>query len=178
MSKCPKCHSEVLDECCLKCGYMANGNNVSLEEAPDQNRDIKLFNADFEKMCRNDNYYIPMLIGPFYFSYRNIFWLGFIFGIIDFVFLLLAMQVASYFSYISIIIIIIYIVFNRLMYASFANELCLLIDKVKIKRIKNKYGETYQEKLILHHNSFFKIILTMELYILIFFIIVYILRYC
>ena len=69
MIKCPKCHSEVLDGCCLKCGYMFNGNTVSLEESQDRNQDIKLFDSDFEKICRNDNYYMPLLLGPFYFSY-------------------------------------------------------------------------------------------------------------
>lgn len=177
MIKCPKCHSEVLDGCCLKCGYMFNGNTVSLEEPRDRNQDIKLFDSDFEKICRNDNYYMPLLLGPFYFSYRNNFLLGFILGIMDFFLFNLCVFLAGYLQSLGIIMIIVYIFINRIIYASFSNELCIAVDKLKIRKIKKKYGLNYHEKLLQHHNSFLKVFITLGLYILIMLVGILFLKY-
>lgn len=168
MIKCPKCQSEVLDDCCIKCGYMINGNMVKLEEAPDKNLDLKLFDKDFDKICRNENYYIPLIMGPLYFLYRSNFWLGFLFVIADFFLLIFVFYIISYLKMLAHFLLMLYIVINRIMYAAFANELCIFIDKIKIKKIKKKYGQKYREKLLSHHNRIFFVILTLEIYILLF----------
>ena len=40
--KCPKCNIKLYDKCCPRCGYLENGNKVSLKDKPEKYIDEKI----------------------------------------------------------------------------------------------------------------------------------------
>lgn len=170
--KCPKCNSNMMNGCCLKCGYMSNGNYVNKEEIKRNISDIELFDKDYDKMNRNSNSYLPFMLGPFYLSYKGNFWLGFFLGIFDYL-----IRILSSLTTIPLVCMIIYFIISRLSYLIFANQLCIFLDKKKISKIKSKYGDNYKEILNKHHNKISYIFLTIILYIFIVWLIFLFIKY-
>jgi len=168
---CPKCNGKIVDGCCTKCGYLENGNRIENNNI-DKNEDLKLFNKDFEIINENRNLLWVFILGPLYFSYRGYFFLGTILGLIDYF-------IFYYFINTSIMVLVfgitmigpIYILINRLIYIIFSNYICLLIDKIKIKRIKKKYKESYKEKLKEYKHNKYYLIFSIIIYLALIFII-------
>ena len=149
--KCPNCEIDLVNGCCLRCGYLPNGNQIKYNyETHDKFKEQKLFNKHFDIMYRNEKLYINFLLGPLYFSYRGHFILGTVFVFIDFLIFCLNLYLISRFIFNPLVLSMlkcIYIFINRLFYCTFANSICLLIDNIRIKNIKNRYKENYLEKL-------------------------------
>jgi len=168
---CPKCNGKIVDGCCTKCGYLENGNRIENNNI-DKNEDLKLFNKDFEIINENRNLLWVFILGPLYFSYRGYFFLGTILGLIDYF-------IFYYFINTSIMVLVfgitmigpIYILINRLIYIIFSNYICLLIDKIKIKRIKKKYKESYKDKLKEYKHNKYYLIFSIIIYLALIFII-------
>lgn len=169
---CPKCNGKIIDNCCVKCGYLTNGNKIENREI-DKNYELKLFNKDFDIINRNKNLFLVFILGPLYFSYRGYFFLGTVLTLIDFLYFFYSSSFISILLslkgiwYSNVIAIIITIIFSRLFYIIFSNAICLLIDKYKIKKIKNKYKCNYIDKLKNYKHHKYYLIFTVVLYLIV-----------
>ena len=168
---CSKCGGKIVDGCCIKCGYMVNGNKIK-STSEDKNYELKIFNKNFDKICMNKNLLLIALLGPLYFSYMGHFFLGTILVIFDIVYFIASNMFTSilnmvFFNMLSVTLLKIFIVvFNRLLYIIFANKICLLLDKLKIKKIKKKYKENYIEKLENYKHHKYYLLLTVIIYLI------------
>ena len=167
--KCEKCGGKIVNGCCINCGYMINGNYSKMEDT-DNFIDIKNYNSSFDEMYRNEKIYLPIILGPLYFSYRNHVLLGILFSTID---LIVSMFVISTLSgvfsfnilgfYMSAII---YIVVRGLFYAVIANPICIRLELFEVKwlKLRNKF-----EKVIIKRKSksIMKIIINLLVLVLI-----------
>ena len=164
---CPKCNSKLVDGCCIKCGYLSNGNQICNRNI-DKNEDMKLFNKGFDKINLNKNLLLVFTFGPLYFSYMGYFFVGTILGVLDYFLFYFVMNNIE----ISISIFgtlpfgLLYLFINRLFYIVFANYICLQVDKVKIKIIKNRYKDNYKEKLNAHKYHRHYLLFTIIIYII------------
>lgn len=165
---CSKCNGKIVDGCCVKCGYLKSGNKIQNIEV-DKNEDLKLFNKDFDTIVQNKNLLLIFILGPLYFSYRGYFFTGTLLGIIDYLMLYYSMNSLDILIIIfgSFPTLMLYFSINRLIYIIFANYMCILIDKIKIKIIKKKYKENYKEKLKMHKHNKYYLLLTFLVYLII-----------
>ena len=62
------------------------------------------------------------------------------------------------------IVFILYMLINRLFYVIFSNYICLLIDKYRVKKIKEKYTKNYKSILKKHKHNKYYFILTLIVY--------------
>ncbi|MBR6690538.1 MAG: hypothetical protein IKL65_04335 [Bacilli bacterium] len=167
--KCSRCNGKIVDCCCVKCGYLENGNKIENKEI-DKNEDLKLFNKDFDIINRNKNLLLIFILGPLYFSYRGYFFLGTILGLIDLFAFYYSMNLLSIAIFIfgSTYVSLFYLLINRLIYIIFANYICVLIDKLKVKRIKKKYKEDYKNKLKEYKHNKYYLLITLIIYLILF----------
>lgn len=141
---CPKCGSKIMNECCSRCGYMCNGNNIKLDTFSDKYKEEKLYNSSFEEMMKNGKSFLAFLMGPTYFSYRNHLFFGIILTLIDiFISYFLLVKYDDFLMpFIGPLFLIlqqfiyVFIIIKRILYAAFANIICLKIDRLEIKIIK------------------------------------------
>ena len=167
--KCPKCNIELNKGICLKCGYMENGNQIEQFKKHDKYTNIRIYNEDFDQMNQNLNKGIVFVLGPFYFSYRNHLLIGLIIGIIDILLLMLVYNIVnaltslgSIYNLYAFFIVVFYPIINRVLYMSFSNSICILLDTYKVKRISN------MDTLVNHRSkSFIKIFIHILLYMVI-----------
>lgn len=168
--KCPNCNVDLIDNCCLRCGYLSNGNYIKKNNIEkDKFEDQRLYNKDFDNMYRNNKYHINFLLGPLCFSYRGHFILGILFVYLDYLLFMFLGPIFSKIGKISIFIYFLaflYLFINRTIYAGFSNSLCLFIDNIRIKEIKRKYKENYKIKLEKHKHKKIYLLLTILFYII------------
>jgi len=164
---CPKCNSKLVNGCCIKCGYLSNGNQIENKNI-DKNEDLKLFNKDFDKLNLNKNLLLVFILGSLYFSYMGYFFLGTILGILNyFLFYFVMNNIEISISIFGTLPVgILYFFINRLLYIIVANYICLQIDKVKIKIIKTRYKDQYKEKLNSHRYHKYYLFITIVIYVI------------
>jgi len=165
--RCEKCDGKIVGGCCTKCGALQNGNQIKEVEI-DKNEDLKLYNKDFDIINQNKNLFLIFLLGPLYFSYRGYFLLGTVLGIVDYLLLYYMMNnVLNIIIFIlgSMWVFLLYMFINRLFYIIFSNYLCLLIDKYKVKKIKEKYKKNYKSILKKHKHNKYYLMLTIVVYL-------------
>jgi len=165
---CPNCKIKIKNNCCLKCGYMTNGNNVNLEyKNNDKLKDLRLYNKNFDIYYRNENYIWPLLLGPLYLSYRGNLILGTILGLIDCWLVNSILETISIpvIGGFSIYLLIFYLIVSRIIFGTTFNALCIQLDKLKIKYIKNKYPKDYKKKLLKHKNRIIYVLISILIYV-------------
>lgn len=138
---CPRCNVEMKSYYCIRCGYMENGKKIGEYKFKSKYEDVRLYNMSFDEMYRNEKKFYPFLLGNFYFSYKNHLFTGFIFGIIDFIFFYSIATLSSVLLSNSLFInlsLLTYVILNRLFYCTFANAICIEIDKYMVKRLNKK----------------------------------------
>lgn len=170
--KCPKCNFSMVNGCCLKCGYMLNGNYVNKNEIKRELTDIELFDSDYDKMNRNSNWYLPFILGPFYFSYKGFFLLGFFGVLFDY-----GVRVLATLTPIPNPIIFMYFIINRFIYLIFANPFCLYMERKRINKIKANSINSYKDILKKNHNKISYILISIGIYTLIISLIIIYLKY-
>ena len=165
--KCDKCGGQIIDGCCIKCGYLENGNKIEIKESC-KNEDLKLFNKDFSIISENKNLLLVFILGPLYFSYRGYFFIATILGILDYLLFYYSMNSIPYIILLisNSFIGVLYFFINRLIYIIFSNYICILIDKLKIKRIKKKYKENYKQKLKEYKHNKYYLLITFVIYLI------------
>lgn len=174
--KCPKCNSEIMDGCCIKCGYLLNGNQIEEKDA-DKFKEQKIFNKDFDKINRNKNLLLVWILGPLYFSYRGYFLMGTILGIIDYFVFYWFMNIITLNLFGNTPLVFLFLLVDRLIYVVFANYICLLIDKIKIKLIMKTYKDNYIDKLRKYKHKKIYLLFTIVIYIVLIFLFFMIRRY-
>lgn len=172
--ECPRCNIELENGICLKCGFVEDGQQIEQFKKNDKYTDIRIYNLDFEEMNTNQNKFVNFLMGPLYFSFRNHLIVGTIISILAYLVLMFEIRLTNYFLTIGTLCTLLaffnitfYIVINRVLYMAFSNPICIVLDKIKIKRIK-KHNKNYIDKFV-NHNA--KSILTLLIQILIYIII-------
>ncbi len=157
---CPNCKSKMIKDYCVKCGYMNNGNFIT-KEIKENNKylDIRLYNKNFDSMQHNQDVWLIVILGPYYFSYRHHLILGTILGIIDYIILKFITIISLSLSNIAYINILcglyfsaFYLIVTRALYIFSSNIICLLLDKHYIKKIRKKC-KNYKKKLIKHNDT-------------------------
>ena len=170
--KCPKCKLELNKGICLKCGYMENGYNIERNKENEKYKDIRIYNEDFDIMNQNSTKLLNLLLGPFYFSYRNHLFIGILISIIDLLILTFEINfqnalttLGSIYNLFAFFNIVLYPIVNRMLYMGFSNVICIKIDEINIKKIKKQ--ENYIQKLEKHKNrSWIKIIINLVIYVI------------
>lgn len=162
---CEKCKGKVVDGVCIKCGKIKDGDKIE-EKNIDKFEDLKLFNKDFDSINRNKKQYLPFIFGPIYISYRGHFFTGTILVLVDYLlfYFIVLNNILNIFS--SVIMIYLYIFIDRLLWATFSNPICISLDKIKIKQIKNKYKENYKYELKVYKHRKIYSVLTVLIYII------------
>lgn len=76
--RCPNCNRILQNTWCMHCGYMMNGEFIS--KKPIEISDIEIYLGDrYDKINRNQNAYLPFILGPFYFCYNYFLIFGLLF---------------------------------------------------------------------------------------------------
>ena len=102
--ECKKCGGKIINNCCIRCGLLTNGNMVKQDEEVTDNHHVqRLYNKNFDTMNRNEKTYINFLLGPLYFSYRGHLILGIISVFIDYLLFYFISTFISSASYISLL---------------------------------------------------------------------------
>ncbi|MCM1370922.1 MAG: hypothetical protein NC181_03420 [Clostridium sp.] len=153
---CPKCNSKIINNCCIKCGYMLNGNYVGKVSKIDKFEDQKLYNNSFDRMQRNKNKFLIFLFGPLYFYYRNHFIFGIIISALDifisyFICSLTKQFFTLYLYELGQFLISLMFLFKRFLYTIFSNTICLKLDNIKIKKIK--YNKNNYKNILINHKD-------------------------
>lgn len=153
--KCPKCHSNMINDCCVKCGYMSNGNVSGSFTLPDKHEDLKLYNKNFEKMNMNQNKFFVFLLESSYIAFNKHFIAATIIGIVDsiltggvillldFIFIEILAKINNWMVFVFIFMVIMHFFIKRIIYSMFTNTLCLKLDQRKINKIK-KSNDNYK----------------------------------
>jgi hypothetical protein len=157
--KCPKCGGVMVDDCCVRCGYMTNGNVAGSYVANDKFEELRIYDKHFDEMYRNENVLMTFLLGPLNFSYRNQPFLG---GTITVAHILLFLEVSAllnpvsridYFIY--MVLHVLYLLIIRVAYCAFVNRIILGIDKIKINMLKKgaKDQDDFYDSLDKHNDK-------------------------
>ncbi len=171
INRCPKCNIKMLNNCCVRCGYMINGN-YSNQKLESKYEELKLYNKSFEKMNYNKNKTQIFILESSYFSYRDHLLFGILLGIVDsivsiFLISLMINYIKDDFIIIYVELIIVYIFIKKIIYVIFANTVCLKLDYKKIEKIK-KNNINYKDILIEHKDkSKIKLIISLLIYIVV-----------
>lgn len=143
-NRCPKCGKIKRFNYCIFCGYMDNGNTIDANK-PKEPLDIEIYLGErYEKINRNTNALSLFILGPFYFFYNKFPLIGLLLILIDY---LACSLLCLLFTSIFIRPIFIFILW-RILYSAVGNMLYLELCKFRIKKIKNKYPDTYKDVLL------------------------------
>lgn len=170
---CPKCNSKMIDNCCIKCGYMSNGNTVTMKSI-DKNNDLKIYNENYDVMLHNSNSLIVFMFGMSYLAYGGYVFYAIVGGILEFflffayTYLISYIPLGNFFHFLSMLM---YIIITRYLCASFLNSLCLYLDKRNIDKLKEKYKD-YKGRLVKGVHGYKGILLVWFIYFVILFILI------
>lgn len=173
---CPRCNSKIYKDCCLKCGYLVNGNQITTDEKNiNKFEDQKLINSKFDDMYRNKKMYINFILGPLYFSFRGHLVLGILCCILHYINIMyIPVLFSNVFFIPSTLIIYLYIFLSRIMYCTFANTICISIDNLKINHYKRTYKNNYKNKLSKYkYRSLYLIINILLIILFVLFFVIY-----
>lgn len=154
---CPKCKGIMVKGCCVKCGYMSNGNVVGTYKTDDCYEELRIYDNHFEEIYRNGNQMMTFLLGPLNFSYRGCPIIG---GVITALHIYLFFVVSNLLNPVSKINSFIYLLFHllytiivRVAYCTFVNRVILKIDAIKIYIIKNKTKDKDEFYYVLNNHN-------------------------
>lgn len=154
--ECPKCNIKMYDNCCPRCGYLANGNNINLKDKAEKFIDEKNINNNFDKLYRNENSIVPTLLGGIYLAYNKCVFTSLLINIFEF----LVFMITKYYigripylsAYLPVIFVILFIIF-RFIVGAVSNTIILFFDKLKIKYYIKKHPSNYQKYLYKYKNT-------------------------
>ena len=153
--KCPKCGKEMTDDFCSYCGYMLNGNIIGKKEQKITEEE-KALGYEYNTILRNENYSMVFLLGPVYFCYRNYFWLGFFFSILDIYCHKVALTTITtpsfFFPYALIpflfpLYAVLYFILNRFFWITVSNWFYLFLVRRKLQKTKDIEHLKYQNRI-------------------------------
>lgn len=175
-NRCPKCGSIMMNNCCVGCGFMSNGNYTGKAVNDDKFADLKLYDDSFDDLTMNRKLLLIFLMEYFYFCYRGHLLFGCLVGLVDILISFCFVTsfgdlLGSYFPLIFNFCLFVYFIIKKILYVMFANTICLKLDMLSINRIKKKYSN-YQLILCKHKDrNWFKVIICLIIYFVVFFMI-------
>ena len=133
---CPRCGSMIKNNYCVKCGP-ANNFYVEKLTKNDKKTDLELFMKDsYKKAKYNNNLFLIFIMGPLYYSYYKLYFLGFILFAIEFFLCFYVHNLLFYLGFGMFSIILFYIC-SRTLYLLFTNILLLKLMKLKLNIIRH-----------------------------------------
>lgn len=153
--KCLKCGMRMYKGCCPYCGYMENGNTVDTKKKIELSLLEVYLDKNFDKIIRNQNWFITGLLGPTYLFCHGFYGIGFILILLDslcssffMVFIqALTFNAAFLVTTVALILNCGYWLVNRLFWATFTNLIYERLLVKRINRIKKKYPNDYRKRL-------------------------------
>lgn len=147
--KCPKCGMIMSRENCLYCGYMLNGNVIDTKKMiPLTDLDL-YFDKDYDKITRNQNWFIVGFLGPTYIFCRGFYLIGLFLIFIDSVISLffIAFNQVFFFSLLVTLFNGIYIIINRVVWATIGNMIYIKLQEMRLEKFREKNPNNYRNKL-------------------------------
>ena len=168
--KCPKCgklmSKSQTHTFCTHCGYLDDGKQIHgyVEESAS---DLEIYlGKDFEKIWRNTNWLTNLILGPLYLCYRGFVLLGLLLMPLEWLFWSMMFGSFYHFRY---VLLVIAILISRTFFMTANNMICIYFYNKRIQKIKNKYPDTYLEKLRKnngHVNNYMSLFLAVLLFVL------------
>ena len=146
---CPNCGMQMKKTYCLHCGYMTNGNFIDTKKLMEDSLLELYFGKQYDKVIRNQNWFLSGLLGPTYLFCQNFWLIGFLLIILDSIVSLffLSFNHALLFYYMVMLLNGIYWVVNRLVWATIGNMLYIKLLSKRLLKFKEKYKEDYKERI-------------------------------
>lgn len=157
--RCPKCGGIIVDGCCVRCGFMKNGNIVGNYTPNDKFKELKIYDKHFDEIYRNENMKLIFLLGPLNFSYRGCPIIGGFASVLDIILFLAVSNflnsVSKIYSFVYLLLHVLYLLIIRIAYCTFVNRIILKIDSIKIRIIKykSKNNEDFYDILNKHNDK-------------------------
>lgn len=143
--KCPKCGFQMKRNYCMHCGFMKNGRIITKEGTNPKALDAEIYLGErFDTICHNDNTRLIFLLGPFYFCYNKLFFLGVSCVLLDFLIVMAFSYMPIEFGFLKLIFAFLT---DRVIYMTFSNIIYLKILNKRIEKLKKKYPDNYTEIL-------------------------------
>ena len=147
---CPNCGSKIKRNFCSHCGFMPNENFIGSNTKKEEPLLYYYFDNEYDKYVRNENWYVPGILGPIYIISHNFYIVGILLFLLDIlvtmgVFVLNHMFI---FTYVVRMIDIFYILINRFFWATMGNMFYLKLLTKKLQKVKDANPNQYKELLI------------------------------
>lgn len=173
-NRCPKCGAVMMNDCCVGCGFMSNGNYTG-KITIDKFSDLKLYDDHFDDLTMNRKLFLVFLLESLYFCYRGHLLFGCFVGFVDMFISYGFISVVSnifgnFFPLLVNFSLIAYFIVKKILYVMFANTICLSLDKLRVDRIKKRFNN-YQAILCKHNDcDWFKVIICLVIYYVVLFL--------
>ena len=146
--KCPRCGKDMLKSnshvFCSHCGYLDDGKQIHGYEEK-QVSDLEIYLGDeYNKIYRNENFIVSLILGPLYLIYRGFLLTGLIFLAVEpFIWNIIGNSFSAFSPILSPLAFIV----TRLFFMTANNMICLYFYQKKIDKIKKKNPDNYLEIL-------------------------------
>ena len=144
--KCPNCGFDMnKNGYCMHCGYMNNGNIIDTKKKEHATMLELYFGDEYDKIIRNQNWFIAGLLGPVYLFCRKHYLVGLLLIILDiiislfFVTINYTLMVYSLSTY--------YFLFNRIIWATINNMIYIKLITKRLNKYKEKNPDKYLENI-------------------------------
>ena len=130
---------------CMHCGYMSNG--VVIDTSKPQHASLLelYFGTDYDKITKNQNWFISGLLGPTYLLCHKHYLVGFLLIILDiflslcFVTINTALMIPS--------ISTVYWIINRVIWGTINNMIYIKLEEKRLVSYKEKYKDDFELKI-------------------------------
>lgn len=144
---CKNCGMKMHKNFCTHCGLMDNGIFIDTKKPIKYKNTEYYLGKDFDKITRNENWFIAGLLGPTYIICRGFILEGLLLMVIDTLITIFFMLFNNVALILSIVWLIdcIYIFINRVVWATIANLIYLNLLERKCIKLKKKHPNDYKD---------------------------------
>lgn len=147
--KCPNCGMDMKKFFCFHCGYMTNGIIINTKKPIEYTLLEIYFDKKYDKIIRNENWFISGILGPVYILSHNYFLIGALLIVLD-TMVSIFFCVLNHALLMPLVIVLAnycYAFFNRLLWATIGNSIYLKLLSKKLIKLKEKYPSNYKEQI-------------------------------
>lgn len=141
--KCLQCNSEMVNDTCIRCGYMSNGNiantNRKSKKEIENDNIKKVINDKNEYFFRRFNIF-AFFFKSFYLLYRKCYVIGYLLLLIEY---FLFYIISPYDDFLLINFLIMPII-KGILYYTFTNSIYLIVIKKKLSKMSDKDITNYK----------------------------------
>lgn len=138
--KCPNCGLDMSKKgYCMHCGYMDNGVIIDTKKKV-QAPDLELyFGDDWDKISRNNNWFISGVLGPTYLFCRNHYLVGLLLIIVDTLVSLFVITIN--YAMMASVLNKFYWLINRIFWATMNNIIYINLTKKRLIKYREKHSD-------------------------------------